>query len=158
MLARALLLLAAALAAAPAAASQYPLDQAAAIVAEKDAPRLRRAGVRATGDFLVWGRTAEGRRLLAQRSGFPLAQVTAWVQLADLMRVRGIGPDVARLLAGVGVHGVADLRTAEPAPLAATVRDFNRRTHLSSNPPGAPSIRHWVQQARALPDLVEPDP
>ena len=37
-------------------ASQYPLDQAAAIIPRDDAPRLRKAGIRTTEDFLVWGK------------------------------------------------------------------------------------------------------
>ena len=141
----------------PARASQYPLDQAAAIIPRDDAPRLRKAGIRTTEDFLVWGRTAEGRRLLAERCRLALDRIEAWVNLADLMRVRGIGPDVARLLTAVGVRTLFDLQRADGDATAASVRDFNKRTHLSTNPPGAPSIKYWIEMSRALPVIVSRD-
>jgi len=137
-----------------ASASQYALDQAAAIIPPTEAQKLRRAGVRTTADFLTWGRTAEGRRLLAERAGVSLAQVTTWVRLADLMRVPGIGPDVARLLTAAQVRSVAELRAADAEATAAAIHAANRRDHLSQNPPGAASIAYWVQLAASLPILI----
>lgn len=149
-----MLALAATLAAATAGASQYPLDQVTTIISSEHAPKLRRAGVRSTADFLVWGRTAEGRRLLADRARLPIEQVTSWVMLADLMRVRGIGPDVARLLTAAGVKSLADLQRCDAEGIASLVRDVNKKTHLSSNPPGAESIRYWIVQSQSLPIIV----
>lgn len=143
--------------AAPARASHYPLDQAGAIIPASDIPKLRRAGVRTTEDFLTWGRTAEGRKLLADRARIPLEQVTAWVMLSDLLRIRGIGPDVARLLTAVGVRSLADLKKVDADTTAASIRDVNARRHLSTNPPGAESIRYWVEQAMSLPVLLALD-
>ena len=151
------LLLASALISQRAAASQYPLDQAGAIIPAVEAPKLRRAGIRTTADFLVWGRTSDGRRLLAERSRLALEQVTAWVRLADLLRVRGIGPDVARLLTAVGVRTVSELRAADPDGTAVAVREINKKSHLSTNPPGAESIRYWVAQAATLPVILSFD-
>ena len=153
----ALSLLLASLAARPAAASQYPLDQAGAIIPAEEAPKLRRAGIRSTADFLVWGRTAEGRKLLSERARVSLDQVAAWVRLADLLRVRGIGPDVARLLTAVGVRTVGELRAADPEATASAVREHNKKTHLSTNPPGAESIRYWVSLAASLPVVISFD-
>ena len=147
-----------AFAAAPVArASHYPLDQVTVLVPRDDARKLRKAGVRTTADFLVWGRTAEGRALLAGRSGLPVAQVTQLVLLADLMQVRGVGPDVARLLTAVGVRALADLQRADPEVTAAAIKELNRKAHLSTNPPTAESIRYWVQLSRSLPVTVSPD-
>lgn len=138
-------------------ASQYPLDQAQAIIQPDQARRLRHAGLRTTADFLTWGRTGDGRRLLAERARLPLEQITAWVLIADLMRVPGIGPDVARLFTAAGVRSIAELRRADPAATADAVHEANRRGHLSTNPPGAQSIAYWVQLAASLPILISPD-
>lgn len=138
-------------------ASQYPLEQAVAIIPRDHVPALRRAGVRTTEDFLTWGRTPDGRRLLAKRAGFSVDKVTGWVFLADLMRVRGIGPDVARLLTAAGVRTLADLQRADAGGTAQTVREVNRRTRLSTNPPGAESLRYWIEQSRELPIIVLTD-
>lgn len=138
-------------------ASQYPLDQVAAIIAPDEARKLRHAGVRTTADLLTWGRTPEGRRLLAERARLPVEQVLGWVLMADLMRVPGIGPDVARLLHAVGVRALVDLRRCDPEVTAASIRETNRKSRLSTNPPGAESLRYWVQLASSLPILVMPD-
>jgi predicted flap endonuclease-1-like 5' DNA nuclease len=138
-------------------ASQYPLDQAAAIITSTEAQKLRRAGVRTTADFLTWGRTPDGRRMLAERAGLGLEQITGWVMMADLMRVRGIGPDVARLLTAVGVKSIADLKKVDAESTAASIREANSKRHLSTNPPGAESIRYWVEQAMSLPVIVALD-
>lgn len=153
-------LLAGALLAAPSArASQYSLDQAAAIVTPDEARHLRRAGVRHTGDFLTWGRTPEGRSLLARRAHLPLEHIETWTMMADLMRVRGIGPDVARLLYAVGVRDLDELRRADAQAAADAIRDFNKKFHYSTNPPRADSISYWIKQAHALPlVLVAPPP
>jgi hypothetical protein len=138
-------------------ASQYPLDQAQQIIDPLAARKLRQAGVRTTADFLVRGRTASDRQALATLAGLPVDRIKSFVLLADLMRVSGIGPDVARLLLAAGVRSIADLRSSVPAQLAARVRDLNHRMHLSTNPPGEPSIRYWVDQAQRLPNVVAPD-
>jgi predicted flap endonuclease-1-like 5' DNA nuclease len=140
-----------------ASGSQYPLDQATAIIPADHAHKLRKAGVKTTADFLTWGKTAEGRRLLAERARLSVDQITSWVRLADLMRIRGIGPDVARLLTAVGVRSIADLRKADAEAIANAIRDTNNKQHLSTNPPGAESIRYWVEQSQALPILVSLD-
>lgn len=140
--------------ASPARASQYALEQAAAIIPRAVVPSLRRAGVRTTEDFLTWGKTPEGRRLLAQRARLSVDQVTGWVFLADLMRVRGIGPDVARLLTAAGIRSLADLQRADAGNTAQNVKAVNKKTRLSTNPPGAESLGYWIEQSRALPIIV----
>jgi len=147
--------LAATVAAASARASQYPLEQAHAIIAPADAARLKRAGLRTTLDLLTYGRTAPGRQAIAARTGIPVERIADWAGLADLMRVRGIGPDVARLLAAVGVKCLAHLQRAEADPLASAIREVNRDKKLSTNPPGAESIAYWIAQARSLPIVLE---
>jgi predicted flap endonuclease-1-like 5' DNA nuclease len=141
--------------AAPAAASVYPLDQVTLIIPRADAARLRRVGLESTLDLLTYGRTAPARRLLAERTRLAVEKIDAWVALADLMRVRGIGPDVARLLTAVGVRTLADLQNVEPVSTAQAIVTMNKQRRLSQNPPGAESLAHWVGEARRLPIVLE---
>ncbi|HEX2571881.1 MAG TPA: DUF4332 domain-containing protein [Polyangia bacterium] len=138
-----------------AAASQYPLEQATQIIPRVEGRKLQRAGIETTLDLFVEGHTGEGRRALAARSGLPIEKITSWVALADLMRVRGIGPDVARLLTAVGVRTLAELQQADAAATGTAIHDFNRKAHLSTNPPGAESIAFWIGEARRLPVVLE---
>ena len=138
-----------------AAASQYPLDQATRIIPRVEGHKLQKAGIQTTLDLFVEGHTAEGRRVLAARSGLPIEKIASWVALADLMRVRGIGPDVARLLTAVGVRTLAELQQADAAATGAAIHVYNRKTHLSTNPPGAASIAFWIGEAQHLPVVLE---
>jgi hypothetical protein len=139
----------------PAGASEYPLDQAVLIIPRPDARRLRRAGIDNTLDLLTYGRTAAARALLAQRTGLTVEKIDAWVALADLMRVRGIGPDVARLLTAVGVRTLAELQRSDPGATAVAIHELNRVKRLSPNPPGAESLAYWIDLSRGLPIVLE---
>lgn len=148
-------LLAFALAATPAASSEYPLDQVVLIIPRAEARRLRRAGIESTLDLLTYGRTVAARQLLAERSHLALEKIEGWVALADLMRIRGIGPDVARLLTAAGVRTLADLQRSDPSATAIAIRDINKLKRLSPNPPGAESLAYWINQSRRLPIVLE---
>jgi hypothetical protein len=145
----------AALACAPAGASEYNLDQAHLVIPHGDAVKLRRAGLRTTLDLITRGASLRGRGMIAQASGIAFQVVTSYVALADLMRVRGIGPDVARLLTAVGVHTLAEFQQCDPSDTATKIRDLNKDRHLSGNPPGAESLSYWIGQARMLPVVME---
>ncbi len=151
----ALWLACAAAAPSPTLASEYPLDQVVVLIPRVDAHRLRRAGIANTLDLLTYGRTAAGRDLLARRSGLSVERIDAWTALADLMRVRGIGPDVARLLTAVGVRTIADLQRCDPVATATAIRDVNKARRLSPNPPRAESLAYWIDLSRALPIVFE---
>lgn len=138
-----------------AAASQYPLEQATRIIPRTEGRKLQKVGVETTLDLFVEGHTVEGRRALAARSGLPIEKITSWVALADLMRVRGIGPDVARLLTAVGVRTLAELQQANAVATGTAIHDYNRRVRLSTNPPGAESIAFWIGEAQRLPVVLE---
>lgn len=136
-------------------ASEYELEQAGLIISSVDAAALRQVGIKSTLDLLAKGRTLASRQRIARRLRMTVDKVTAWVALADLMRIRGIGPDVARLLTAAGVKTIAQLQQADPAATETAVREVNKKSHLSENPPGAESIANWVRQARALPVVLE---
>ena len=138
-----------------AAASQYPLDQAAAIISRPDAKKLHRAGIRTTLDILNRGRTVVGRQRLADLSGLRVDQIEAWTALSDLLRVRGIGPDVARLLTAVNIRTISDLQKADATAIAQAIQVVNRERHLSTNPPGAEPLGYWIGLSRGLPIVLE---
>jgi hypothetical protein len=145
-----------ALVAGTAVASQYPLEQAHAIISPGETARLKKAGLRTTLDLLTYGRTLDGRKAIAARSGIPLEKIAAWAAMADLMRVRGIGPDVARLLTAVGVTTLALLQKSDATATSVAIHDLNKEKKLSTNPPGVESISYWITQARGLPIVFEP--
>ena len=77
----------------------------------REATKLRKNGVRTTDALLKVAATKTGRRKLAGKTKLAERDVLGWVNRADLMRVKGIGPEYADLLEVAGVDTVKELRT-----------------------------------------------
>ena len=120
----------------------------------REATRLRKNGVRTTDGLLRVASTKSGRRKLAGRTKLPEREVLGWVNRADLMRVKGIGPEYADLLEAAGVDTVKELRTRNPNNLLETMSDLNARKRLVRRLPTYGMVDGWVGAARNLDPLV----
>ena len=120
----------------------------------REATRLRKNGVRTTDGLLRVASTKSGRRKLAGRTKLPEGEVLGWVNRADLMRVKGIGPEYADLLEAAGVDTVKELRTRNPNNLLETMSDLNARKRLVRRLPTFGMVDGWVGAAKDLDPLV----
>ncbi len=139
---------------APANASNYALEEIPALIPAEDAAHLRAAGVQTTFSLLEHGADPRSRKALAAAAKVQLRTLEGWVKMSDLMRVRGVGPDVARLLSAVGVLTVLDLQKAEAGKIADAIVRVNAQQKLSENPPSAEHLAAWIAQAKNLPIVV----
>ena len=88
-------------------ASTYPLGH---ILPEDAAKKLAKAGVNSSDELLEQGATPAGRTKLAKASGLPAKQLLEWVRMSDLLRIKGVGPVMVKLLAAADVVSVAQLK------------------------------------------------
>jgi hypothetical protein len=139
---------------APARASNYALEEIPILIPAEDAGRLKTAGVATTFALLEKGADPKSRKALAASAKIPLKTLEGWVKLADLMRVRGVGPDVARLLSAVGVLSVVDLQKADAQKTADQIQKVAAQQKLSENPPSAEHLSAWIAQAKNLPIVL----
>jgi predicted flap endonuclease-1-like 5' DNA nuclease len=119
-------------------------------ITDKQIDRLKEAGVRGTAKLLTWGSTPDGRREIARAAKIPIQRVANWVQRADLMRVKGVNDDYARLLARAGVEDIADLSTRNPAVLAGEVEIASAVERDVKRLPSKAMIGKWIEQARLM--------
>jgi hypothetical protein len=119
----------------------------------KEATRLRKAGVRTTAGLLRRAATRSGRSELAIETDIPTAELLRWVNVADLMRVRGIGGEYAELLSGCGVNTVKELRRRNPVALTAKILSLNGRKDLVRRLPTEAMVEAWIERAGDL-DLI----
>ncbi len=136
-------------------ASNYALEDIPQTVPAADAQKLKTAGVPTTFALLEKGGSAAARKGLAKQTKIAEKTLEAWVQLADLLRVRGIGPDVARLLTAAGIRTVDQLKKADAAKLNDEIGKVNSKQHLSENPPSLEHLQAWIKQAESLPIVLK---
>ena len=82
--------------AASARASNYALEEIPQAIPAADAAKLKAAGITTTFSLLEKSVEAKDRKSLSRQTKIAEKTLEAWAQMADLLRVRGIGPDVAR--------------------------------------------------------------
>ncbi len=136
-------------------ASNYDLSEIPQAIPAPDAAKLKSVGVTTTFALLEKGGEAPARKTLAKQTRIAEKTLEAWIQMADLLRVKGIGPDVARLLAAAGVKTVSMLKSADATALNDEIGKVNSKQHLSENPPSKEHLEAWIKQAQTLPIVLK---
>ena len=135
-------------------ASNYALEEIPQTIPAADAAKLKAQGVGTTFQLLEKAGDAKARKALAKAARVPEKTLDNWVEMADVMRVKGVGPDVTRLLAACGVHTVAQLKTQDATKLNDEIMKANSKLHLSENPPSVEHLQAWIAQAQTLPIVL----
>jgi predicted flap endonuclease-1-like 5' DNA nuclease len=118
------------------------------------AQKLAVVKIKTTNDLLKNCKDADGRASVSSTSGISEAQLLKWTNLADLMRVSGIGSEYSELLEAAGVDTVKELRNRNPQNLAAKMKEVNATKRLSRITPGASMVEKWVASAAKLNPVV----
>lgn len=119
-----------------------------------NADKLREQGIATTEALLRDGGAAAGRRQLAQATGISEASILAWVNRADLMRVKGIGEEYSDLLEAAGVDTVKELRRRKAENLHQTMLATNEEKRLVRRPPSLSEVQGWIEFANTLEPAV----
>ena len=81
--------------------------------------------------------------------------ILEWVNLADLMRIKGVAEEYSDLLEEAGVDTVAELARRNPENLHTKIMEVNEEKKLVRRPPRASMVKDWIKQAKCLPKVVE---
>ena len=119
------------------------------------AAKLQEAGIHDTDAYLEKACTAPGRKELAGATGISEKMILGWVNMVDLFRIKGVGPEFAELLEAAGVDTVKELRHRKPENLAAKMAEVNEEKKLTRTVPSAKQVADWVDQAKSLPPRIE---
>jgi predicted flap endonuclease-1-like 5' DNA nuclease len=119
-------------------------------VGEVYAAKLQDAGIKTVDELLEKGATPKGREELAEITGIPGAHILRWINHADLIRVLGIGPQMAELLEASGVDSVPELRQRVAENLHAKMVEVNAQKHLVGRNPGLSQVAAWIAQCKAM--------
>jgi len=116
---------------------------------------LRKGGVESIGSLLKKGATRKGRAEMAQTTGLSEVRILAWVNRADLYRVKGVGGQYSDLLEQSGVDTVMELAQRNPKNLHQALLETNERCHLIRKLPTEGQVKNWVKYAKSLKRVVE---
>ena len=109
---------------------------------------LQKAGVTSTDDLLENCAKPAGRKTMAEKTGLSEKQILGWTNMADLMRVSGVGRQYAELLEASGVDTIKELRNRNPENLATAMQTVNAEKNLAKTAPTTTTVEKWVSQAK----------
>ena len=118
------------------------------------ATKLKSVGIRTTNGLLEAARNVKGRNALAAKTGINAKQLLDWANVADYMRIPGMGKAKVGLVRAAGVTTVRELGLRNPKRLSQTMKDANIKHKLVRVLPSEKSVEQIIQKARKLPPKI----
>ncbi|MBV5263213.1 DUF4332 domain-containing protein [Pinisolibacter aquiterrae] len=118
------------------------------------AEKLTAAGVKTVEALLEAAKDPKGRKTLAEATGIDDSRILKWANMADLMRIKGVGEEYSELLEAAGVDTVKELKHRKPENLHAKMEEINEAKKLVRQTPSLKSVTDWVEQAKELPAVL----
>jgi len=118
------------------------------------AEKLNAAGIKTTDAYLERAKDPKGRKALAEETGIDDKRILKWANMADLMRIKGVGEEYSELLEAAGVDTVKELKHRKPENLAAKMAEVNEEKKLVRQVPSETQVVKWVDQAKELPPMM----
>lgn len=117
--------------------------------------KLTGAGIKGTLDLLQQGKTPQQRKELAKKTGLDEKQILKFANMADLLRIKGIGKQYSELLEAAGVDTVPELAQRKADNLTAKMEETNAAKKLCRRTPSLKEVTKWIEGAKALPRILE---
>jgi predicted flap endonuclease-1-like 5' DNA nuclease len=116
--------------------------------------KLRSADMQTTEDLLRECGSKAGRETMADKTGISEKNLLEWVNLADLMRIKGVAEEYADLLEEAGVDTVKELATRNAENLVEKMAEVNEAKNLVNRVPNVEATQDWIKQAGELAPAV----
>lgn len=116
--------------------------------------KLRDVDIQTTEDLLRRCGDKKGRKGVSTETGLSEKHLLEWVNLADLMRINGVGEEFADLLEEAGVDTVKELATRNAENLATALAEVNEKKNLTDRVPSAETVQKWVDEAGKMDPAV----
>ncbi len=117
--------------------------------------KLKEVGINTVEQLLEKGCKPAGRKALEEETGISGKLILTWCNHADLMRIKGVGPQFSELLEAAGVDTVKEFRNRVPANLQPKLEEVNEKKHLVGRVPSLSEVERMVAQAKELEPKME---
>jgi predicted flap endonuclease-1-like 5' DNA nuclease len=112
--------------------------------------KLEQAHIATIEDLLRETASGPQRAALAKQIGVAPPQLTEWINRADLMRLKGVGKEMANLLEECGVDSAKELQHRKAETLAAKLKETNDAKHITHHAPTLAQVQEWIAEATTL--------
>jgi len=119
------------------------------------AEKLVAAGIKTTEQLLEAGCNGNDREELGKKTGISSKLLLEWVNLADLMRIKGVGEEYSDLLEEACVDTVVELSNRNAENLHLKIFEINEEKKLVRVTPTLKQVQEWIAEAKTLPRKVE---
>lgn len=116
--------------------------------------KLVAAGIKSVEQLLESSCQKKARTALSEKTGISEKLILAWVNKADLCRIKGISTQYADLLEHAGVDSVPELAHRKAENLQTKMAEVNEQKNLVKKVPALSQVEDWITQAKALPAVV----
>lgn len=123
-------------------------------IGPKYAEALSNAEITSTDHLLEQCGSRAGRKTTADATGLTEAQLLKWTNMADLMRISGVGEEYSELLEAAGVDTVKELKMRRADNLTAKMAEVNETKKLVRSVPSETQVEKWVEQAKSLEPMI----
>ena len=123
-------------------------------IGKAQAEKLAQAGIKTTKDLLTQGASARGRKVIVERCSVSAKHLLKWVNMADLMRISGVGEEYSELLEAANCNTVKQLRRRNAVNLSRRMLEINATKKLVRSPPSEAQVIKWVTQAGKLEPML----
>lgn len=113
--------------------------------------KLEAFEIRTTDDLLQKAATPPMRTHLAREIGVTPSEMTEWVNRADLMRLKGVGKEMANLLEEAGVDSSKELKHRKADHLYERLHEINAEKHITHHAPSLAQVQEWIVEAETFP-------
>jgi predicted flap endonuclease-1-like 5' DNA nuclease len=118
------------------------------------AQKLLEVGIKTTDDLLNQGKSRKGREELVEKTRISSLLILKWVNMADLMRIKGVGEEYSELLERAGVDTVKELRNRNPNSLYEAMSQANETLKIVRRLPKLSDVESWVREAKESEPLL----
>ena len=131
----------------------YPIREIEGI-GPTNAKKLAKANIKTTAGLLKLCCDRKGRKAMSTATGLSEKQLLKWANMADLMRISGIGQEFSELLEAAGVDTVKELRKRNAPNLTKKMAEVNAKKKLTRRVPSLSMVESWVAQATKLKPVI----
>lgn len=109
--------------------------------------KLEAANIKTVENLLKETATPPQRTALAKQLGVDGSQLTEWINRADLMRLKGVGTEMANLLEECGVDSCKELQHRKAENLHTKLKETNDAKHITHHAPTGAQVQEWITEA-----------